>query len=89
MTELRSFLGFASNFRRFIKGFTKITEPLHDLVNESMKSAKKKTAGVSLLWGPKHQEAFESMKRALTTAPVLAWLRRLHQTLHLGDRCKS
>ena len=64
VTELRSFLGFASYYRRFIKGFTKIAGPLHDLVNESSKSAKKKTASVFLLWGPIHQVAFESMKRA-------------------------
>ena len=73
VTELWSFLGFASYYRRFIKGFTKIAGPLHDLVNESSKSTKKKTAIVSLLWGPIHQEAFESMKRALTTAPVLGY----------------
>ena len=73
VTELRSFLGFASYYRRFIKAFTKIAGPLHDLVNESSKSAKKKTASVSLLWGPIHQAAFESMKRALTSAPVLGY----------------
>ena len=73
VTELRSFLGFASYYRRFIKGFTKIAGPLHDLVNESSKSAKEKTASVSLLWGPTHQAAFESMKRALTSAPVLGY----------------
>ena len=55
------------------KGFTKIAGPQHGLVNESCKSTKKKTASVSLLWYLKHQEAFESMKRALTTAPVLGY----------------
>ena len=73
VTELWSFLGFASYYRRVIKGFTKIAGPLPDLLNESSKSTKKKTAIVSLLWGPIHQEAFESMKRALTTAPVLGY----------------
>ena len=73
MTEQRSFLGFASSYCRLIKGFTKIAGPLHDPVNESRKSAKKKTASMSLLWGPIHQEAFESMKRALTSAPVLGY----------------
>ena len=55
------------------KGFTKIAGPQHGLVNESCKSTKKKTASMSLLWYLKHQEAFESMKRALTTAPVLGY----------------
>ena len=72
VTELCSFLGFSSYYRRFIKGFAKIAGPLHDLVNESNKNSKKKRTGsVTNLWGPKHQEAFESMKWALTTAPVL------------------
>ena len=59
VTELRSFLGYASYYCRFIKGFTKIAGPLHGLVNDSSKSTKKKTA--------------EPMKWALTTAPVLGY----------------
>ena len=59
VTYLHSFLGFSSYYRHFIKGFTKIAGPLHDLVNDSSKSTKKKTA--------------ESMKWALTTAPVLGY----------------
>ena len=61
-TELRSFLGFASYYRRFIGGFDRITEPLHDLVSEGAKHSKKKAADVFRFWGPKHQEAFESLK---------------------------
>ena len=34
---------------------------------------KKKAADVSRLWGPKHQVAFDSLKGALTTAPVLGY----------------
>lgn len=72
-TEVRSFLGFASYYRRFISGFAKLAGPLHDLVSEGSKNTKRKTTNVSSLWGPKHQEAFESLKRALTTAPVLGY----------------
>ena len=72
-TELRSFLGFASYYRRFISGFARIARPLHDLVSEGAKHSKKKAADVSRLWGPKHQEAFKSLKGALTTAPVLGY----------------
>ena len=73
LNELRSFLGFSSYYR-FIKGFAKIAGPLHDLVNERNKnSRKKRTGSVSNLWGSKHQGAFESMKRALTTTPVLGY----------------
>ena len=72
-TELRSFLGFASYYQQFISGFARIAGPLHDLVSDGAKRSKKKAADVSRLWGPKHQEAFESLKGALTTAPVLGY----------------
>ena len=72
-TELRSFLGFASYYRRFIGGFARIAGPLHDLVSEGAKHSKKKAADVFRLWGPKHQEAFDSLKGAMTTAPVLGY----------------
>ena len=72
--ELRSFLGFASYYRRFISGFARIAGPLHNLVSEGAKRSKRRAAYVSRLRGPKHQEAFESMKGALTTAPVLGYV---------------
>ena len=72
-TELRSFLGFASYYRRFISGFARIAGPLHNLVSDGAKHSKKKAADVSRLWGPKHQEAFDSLKGALTTAPVFGY----------------
>ena len=72
-TELRSFLGFASYYRRFISWFARIAGPLHDLVSEGAKHSKKKAADVSRLWGPKHHEAFDSLKGAMTTAPVLGY----------------
>ena len=65
--------GFASYYRRFISGFARIAGPLHDLVSEGAKHSKKKAADVSRLWGPKHQEAFDSLKGAMTTAPVLGY----------------
>ena len=72
-TELCSFLGFASYYRRFISGFARIAGPLHDLVSDGAKRSKKKAADVSRLWDLKHQEAFDSLKEAMTTAPVLGY----------------
>ena len=45
-TALRSFLGFASYYRRFIQGFSKIAGPLHDLVAKSNARHKKKGADI-------------------------------------------
>ena len=58
-TALRSFLGFASYYRRFIQGFSKIAGPLHDLVAKGNARHKKKGADISKLWDQQHQKAFE------------------------------
>ena len=72
-TEVRSFLGFASYYRRFISGFAKIAGPLHDLVAEGSQARKKKMVDVTHLWQSNHQQAFDALKAALTTAPVLGY----------------
>ena len=72
-TALASFFGFASYYRRFIQGFSKIAGPLHDLVAKGNARHKKKGADISKLWDQQHQKAFEELKTALTTAPVLGF----------------
>ncbi|GFX83267.1 hypothetical protein TNCV_4988611 [Trichonephila clavipes] len=59
--DIRSFLGLCSYFRRFIKGFCYLAEPLQSLLK----------SGVEFHWGPEEVEAFNSLKKALTSAPVL------------------
>ena len=59
--ELRSFLGLASYYRRFIAGHARITVPLSRLLKKD----------VPFTWGADEQRAFETLKRALVTAPVL------------------
>ena len=61
ITEVRSFLGTASYYRRFVKNFVAIASPLHALTS----------AGTKFCWNEKHQKAFEQLKTALTTTPVL------------------
>ncbi|GFV81866.1 retrovirus-related Pol polyprotein from transposon 412 [Trichonephila clavipes] len=46
---------------RFIKGFCYLAEPLHSLLK----------SGVEFHWGPEEVEAFNSLKKALTSDPVL------------------
>ncbi|GFX32655.1 transposon Tf2-9 polyprotein [Trichonephila clavipes] len=59
--DIRSFLGLCSYFRRFIKGFCYLAEPLQSLLK----------SGVEFHWGPEEVEAFNSLKKALTSDPVL------------------
>ena len=62
ITQVRSFLGIASYYRRFIKNFAAIARPLHD----QTKSKKK------IPWTQATTESFEKLKQLLTTAPVLS-----------------
>ncbi|WVZ71894.1 hypothetical protein U9M48_020425 [Paspalum notatum var. saurae] len=62
VTEIRSFLGLAGYYCRFIKDFSKTAKPMTTLTKKNAK----------YLWDPKCEEAFTSMKKSLTSAPVLA-----------------
>ena len=67
-TEIRQFLGMAGYYRRFIQGYCKVVQPLNDLLKGE--NSQKKTEQVTL--GEEALQAFENLKKALTTAPVLA-----------------
>ena len=60
--ELRSFLGLARYYRRFVKGFSIIAAPLTKLLRKN----------VEYKWTEACQSSFEELKAKLTTAPVLA-----------------
>jgi len=62
LKEVRGFIGFANFYRQFIEGFSKICRPLHDLT-------KKDTLFV---WGDSQQKAFQYLKDAFTSEPILA-----------------
>jgi hypothetical protein len=61
--ELKSFLGLAGYYRKFIPNFSKIAKPLTELV-------KKNTPYV---WNDKTEEAFVSLKTLLTSKPLLQY----------------
>ena len=75
VTELRSFLGFASYYRRFVEGFAKLAAPLHRLVAEVSGTRKKRGSREPLerSWGEECEQNFHLLKEKLVTAPVLAY----------------
>ncbi|GBG82650.1 hypothetical protein CBR_g35015 [Chara braunii] len=61
LTQVRAFLGLASYYRRFIKGFAAIARPLTNLLRKEQ----------PLHWDDECDQAFGALKDALVTAPIL------------------
>jgi hypothetical protein len=61
LKALRRFMGMVGFYGRFIPEFSRKSAVLHDL----------KKKGVHFEWRAEHQAAFEGLKRALSSAPVL------------------
>ena len=66
--ELRSFLGFASFYRRFVLGFAKIAMPLHALTGGHTTAGK---TSILTRWKQQEEEAFQTLKDRLVNAPIL------------------
>ena len=60
-TEVRSFLGLAGYYRRFVEGFSKIAVPLTELTRKNQK----------FVWTDRCEKSFLELKQRLITAPVL------------------
>nr|GEV85452.1 putative reverse transcriptase domain-containing protein [Tanacetum cinerariifolium] len=60
--EVRQFLGLAGYYRRFIEGFSLISKPLSKLTQKNKKYE----------WGMEEEEAFQTLKQKLCSAPILA-----------------
>ena len=61
LSEIRSFLGLAGYYRRFVKDFSRIATPLTQLTRK----------GVKFEWNGECEQAFMELKVYLTSAPVL------------------
>ena len=61
VTKIRSFLGLAGYYRRFVKGFSMIAAPMTRLIQKNVKFE----------WSENFQRSFENLKAFLTEAPVL------------------
>jgi len=62
--DVRMFLGLANFYRRFIRDFSKMAAPLTRLL-------KKESLMGKFIWDGSSQRAFDQLRRAFTTAPVL------------------
>ena len=62
LRDLRGFVGFANFYRRFIKDFSRIARPLHDLTKKD----------VPFIWGETQQKAFDTLRDAFVKDPILA-----------------
>ena len=60
--SLRSFLGLASYYRHFVRGFSSVANPLFTLTKKD----------VDFVWSEACEAAFHQLKKLLTEAPVLA-----------------
>ena len=61
--DIKSFLGLAGYYRRFIANFSNITKPLTSLLKKD----------VPFIWGNSQQKAFDQCKQILTTTPILQY----------------
>ena len=59
--SIRSSLGFANYYRRFVQNFAAIVDPLTSLTRKD----------VEWQWGPYQRCAFQQLKEALCIAPIL------------------
>ncbi|KAH0644637.1 hypothetical protein KY284_032521 [Solanum tuberosum] len=64
-TDIRSFLGLAGYYRRFVEGFSSISSPLTKLTQKEVK----------FQWFEACEKSFQELKKRLTTAPVLTLLK--------------
>jgi hypothetical protein len=60
--RIRSFLGLASYYHRFIPDFSRVAKPMTELLKK----------GVKFSWDQKCEDAFHTLRAHLTTSPVLA-----------------
>lgn len=62
VNEIQQFLGLAGYYRRYIKNFSGIVSPISELLSNK----------ITFKWTERQQHAFEQLKQAMVSAPVLA-----------------
>lgn len=62
VADIRSFMGLAGYYRRFVEGFSRVAYPITSLQKK----------GRTFKWTPECQQSFERLKHLLTSAPILS-----------------
>ena len=60
---VRQFIGFVGYYRRFVKDFAKLADPMVSLTRK----------GAPFVWGRDQQDSFDSLKACLLCAPILGF----------------
>jgi len=63
ISELRQFLGLTSYYRIFIANFSTVASPMHHLTRKE----------VEWNWTKEYEQAFESLKEQVISAPVMSY----------------
>ena len=61
LSDVQAFVGFANFYRRFISGFSKLAQPLTQLMRKDS----------PWTWSEQQQQAFDALKQTFTSAPIL------------------
>ena len=61
VTDIRSFLGLAGYYRRFVQDFSKVAKPMTNLMKKE----------AQFIWTDECEQSFQTLKDLLTSAPIL------------------
>ena len=73
--DIRSFLGLASYYRRFVEGFLSIPSPLTKLTQKTVK----------FQWSEACEKNFQELKKQLMVVPIPQNFSKLHEEFKLGE----
>jgi hypothetical protein len=79
VTEVRSFMGLAGYYRRFIVGFSRISHPITSLQRKEKK----------FQWTKDCEKNFQQLKQLLTDAPILRIVDPNEDFMVCTDACKE
>lgn len=72
--EVKQFVGFVGYYRRFVKEFTNIAKPLHQLMPPTLqKSQRNSKAPPSWEWGEDQEKSFQHLKKHLSSPLILGF----------------